>query len=102
MFAPAGELVPGAMAQLEKGGTLAIAGIYMSPIPALDYQTDLFFEKCLQSVTANTREDGRELLAEAASIGLRPHVSTYSLPDANRALQDLKADRVNGTAVLVL
>jgi propanol-preferring alcohol dehydrogenase len=102
MFAPAGELVPGAMAQLEKAGTLALAGIYMSPIPALDYEADLFYEKCLQSVTANTREDGCELLAEAASIGLQPHVSTYALPDANRALQDLKADRVNGTAVLVL
>jgi alcohol dehydrogenase, propanol-preferring len=102
MFAPAGELIPGALAQLEKGGTLALAGIYMSPIPKLDYQTDLFFEKTLQSVAANTRDDGRELLAEAASISLRPHVSTYALPDANRALQDLKNDRVNGTAVLVL
>lgn len=102
MFAPAGELVPGAMAQLEKGGTLAVAGIYMTPIPPLDYLADLFFEKSLQSVTANTRQDGRELLAEAASIRLRPHVTTYALPDANRALQDLKQDRVNGTAVLVL
>jgi propanol-preferring alcohol dehydrogenase len=102
MFAPAGPLVPGAMAQLEKGGTLALAGIYMSPIPGLDYETDLFYEKCLQSVTANTRDDGRELLAEAASISLRPHVTAYDLPDANRALQDLKEDRVNGTAVLVL
>ena len=78
-----------------------MAGIYSSPIPQLDYQTDLFFEKTLQSVTANTRDDGRELLAEAASISLRPHVSTYSLPDANRALQDLQNDRVNGTAVLM-
>ena len=102
MFAPAGELVPGALAQLEKGGTLALAGIYLSQIPPLDYQTTLFYEKNLRSVTANTREDGRELLAEAASISLRPHVSTYALPDANRALQDLKNDRVNGTAVLVL
>jgi propanol-preferring alcohol dehydrogenase len=102
MFAPAGELVPGALAQLEKGGTLALAGIYLSQIPPLDYQTTLFYEKNLRSVTANTREDGRELLAEAASISLRPHVSTYALPDANRALQDLKSDRVNGTAVLVL
>jgi propanol-preferring alcohol dehydrogenase len=102
MFAPAGELVPGALAQLEKGGTLALAGIYMSQIPPLDYQTTLFYEKNLRSVTANTREDGHELLAEAASISLRPHVSTYALPDANRALQDLKSDRINGTAVLVL
>jgi propanol-preferring alcohol dehydrogenase len=102
MFAPAGQLVPGALAQLEKGGTLAMAGIYMSPIPALDYEADLFYEKCLQSVTANTRDDGRELLAEAASISLQPHVTTYDLADANRALEDLKGDRVNGTAVLIL
>lgn len=101
LFAPAGELVPPALRQLEKGGTLAVAGIYLSPIPPLDYETELFYEKELRSVTANTREDGRELLAEAASISLQPHVSTYALADANRALQDLKNDRVNGTAVLV-
>jgi alcohol dehydrogenase, propanol-preferring len=87
---------------LEKGGTLSLAGIYMTPVPALDYQADLFFEKNLCSVAANTREDGRELLAEAALISLRPRISTYELPEANRALQDLKDDRVNGTAVLIL
>jgi alcohol dehydrogenase, propanol-preferring len=101
MFAPAGNLVPDALAQLEKGGTLALAGIYMSEIPALDYTRTLFYEKNIRSVTANTREDGSELLAEAASISLRPHVTTYPLADANRALVDLKEDRVNGTAVLV-
>ncbi len=101
MFAPAGNLVPDALAQLDKGGTLALAGIYMSEIPALDYTRTLFYEKNIRSVTANTREDGRELLAEAAAISLRPHVTTYPLADANRALVDLKEDRVNGTAVLV-
>jgi propanol-preferring alcohol dehydrogenase len=101
MFAPAGNLVPDALAQLDKGGTLALAGIYMSEIPALDYTRTLFYEKNIRSVTANTREDGRELLAEAASISLRPHVATYPLAEANRALVDLKEDRVNGTAVLV-
>jgi alcohol dehydrogenase, propanol-preferring len=89
------------MVQLDKGGTLALAGIYMSEIPGLDYTRTLFDEKNIRSVTANTREDGRELLAEAASIGLKPHVTTYSLSEANRALFDLKVDRVNGTAVLV-
>jgi len=102
MFAPAGNLVPAALEKLEKGGTLALAGIYMSPIPSLDYQSTLFYEKNVHSVTANTREDGRELLAEAASISLRAHVTTYGLPDANRALQDVKNDRVAGTAVLVV
>ena len=101
MFAPAGNLVPDAMAQLDKGGTLALAGIYMSEIPGLDYTRTLFYEKNIRSVTANTREDGRELLAEAASILLRPHVTTYPLAQANRALVDLKEDRVNGTAVLI-
>jgi alcohol dehydrogenase, propanol-preferring len=101
MFAPAGNLVPDALAQLDKGGTLALAGIYMSEIPALDYTRTLFYEKNIRSVAANTREDGRELLAEAASISLRPHATTYPLADANRALVDLKEDRVNGTAVLV-
>jgi alcohol dehydrogenase, propanol-preferring len=101
MFAPAGNLVPDAMAQLDKGGTLALAGIYMSDIPGLDYTRTLFYEKNIRSVTANTREDGRELLAEAASISLRPHVTTYPLAEANRALLDLKEDRVNGTAVLI-
>jgi alcohol dehydrogenase, propanol-preferring len=101
MFAPAGNLVPEALTNLEKGGTLALAGIYMSEIPPLDYTSMLFYEKNIRSVTANTRDDGRELLAEAASFGLRPHVTTYPLSEANRALSDLKEDRVNGTAVLV-
>ena len=102
VFAPAGELVPPALARLEKGGTLALAGIHMSDIPSLDYQSSLFYERDLHSVTANTREDGRELLDEASQIPIRPHVTTYELADANRALQDLKADRISGTGVLVV
>jgi alcohol dehydrogenase, propanol-preferring len=101
LFAPAGELVPPALEKLEKGGTLAVAGIYLSEIPPLDYALQLFEEKNLRSVTANTREDGRGLLAEAASISLRPHVTRYDFRDANRALQDLKNDRIDGTGVLV-
>jgi len=102
IFAPAGNLVPPALAALEKGGTLALAGIYMTDVPALQYERHLFYERDVHSVTANTHEDGRELLAEAAVIPIRPHVTTYSLADANRALQDLKADRINGTGVLVI
>ncbi|MGD8450388.1 MAG: zinc-dependent alcohol dehydrogenase family protein [Phycisphaerae bacterium] len=100
IFAPAGELVPPALAALEKGGTLALAGIYMSDVPVLNYEQHLFYERDVHSVTANTREDGRELLAEAAEIPIRPEVTIYPLTDANRALQDLKADRINGTGVL--
>jgi len=102
VFAPAGELVPPALEALEKGGTLALAGIYMTDIPPLDYERHLFYERNLHSVTANTRADGEGLLAEAAAIPIRPHVTTYPLSEANRALQDLKADRINGTGVLVV
>ncbi len=102
IFAPAGELVPPALKRLRKGGTLALAGIHMSPIPEMDYEACLFHERDLRSVTANTRDDGRDLLAEAAAVPLRPHTTTYPLAEANRALQDLKADRLNGTGVLVM
>ncbi len=101
LFAPAGELVPPALDHLAPGGTLALAGIYMTPIPEMDYEQCLFRERDLRSVTANTRDDGRELLAAAAEAGVRPEVTSYDLADANRALQDLKADRINGTGVLV-
>lgn len=102
LFAPAGELVPPALEKLEKGGTLALAGIYMTPIPAMDYERYVFYERDIHSVTSNTRQDGRELLAEAAQIPVRPHTSVYPLAEANRALQDLKADRIRGTGVLVM
>ena len=102
VFAPAGELVPAALAKLEKGGTLSLAGIYMTPIPEMDYERNLFYERDIHSVTANTREDGRELLAAAAEIPIRPLTTAYPLIEANAALQDLKADRINGTGVLVV
>jgi propanol-preferring alcohol dehydrogenase len=101
MFAPAGELVPPALEALNKGGTLSLAGIYMTPLPQMDYMRYLFHERDLHSVTCNTREDGRELLAEAAAIPIRPHTTVYPLAEANRALMDLKGDRISGTGVLV-
>lgn len=102
IFAPAGELVPAALEKLVKGGTLSLADIYMSPVPAMDYTRHLFFERDVRSVTANTREDGRELLAEAARIGLRPRTTVYPLKQANQALQDLKGDRLSGTGVIMV
>ncbi len=102
IYAPAGELVPQALRKLNKGGTLSLAGIWMTPIPELDYEKHVFYERDIRSTTANTRQDGRELLAEAAEIPIRPHTTTYPLAEANRALQDLKADRINGTGVLVM
>jgi propanol-preferring alcohol dehydrogenase len=100
MFAPAGELVPPALRALRKGGTLAIAGIHMSPIPALDYDRDLFGERTIRSVTANTKQDGLDLLREAAAIPIRPHTEQFKLQDANAALQSLKAGTIKGAAVL--
>jgi propanol-preferring alcohol dehydrogenase len=100
MFAPAGELVPPALRALEKGGTLAVAGIYVSPIPSLDYDRELFGERVLRSVTANTKQDGIALLQEAAAIPIRPHTQRFGLQDANKALQALKAGTIQGAAVL--
>ena len=101
LFAPVGDLVPTALAALAPGGTLAIAGIHLSTIPPLDYAAHLFQERNLRSVTANTRADGRELFASAACSALRVQTTTYPLTEADRALADLAADRVNGAAVLV-
>jgi propanol-preferring alcohol dehydrogenase len=102
IFAPAGDLVPAALRDLDKGGTLALAGIHMSDVPSLAYEPHLFWEKNLVSVTANTRADGEALLAEAAAIPLRPRVRRYPLAEANRALQDLAGDRIEGTGVLII
>jgi propanol-preferring alcohol dehydrogenase len=102
LFAPAGALVPSVLNALNRGGTLSLGGIHMSPIPALDYDRDLFYERDIHPVTANTREDGRELLADAAQASIRPHTTVYPLTDANRALQDMKIDRIDGTGVLVV
>jgi propanol-preferring alcohol dehydrogenase len=102
LFAPAGELVPVALEALDRGGTLAIAGIHLSAVPPLDYERHLFQERAVQSVTANTREDARELLALATAIPIRTHTTLYPLEAANEALIDLKQDRVRGSAVLAI
>jgi propanol-preferring alcohol dehydrogenase len=100
IFAPAGELVPVALAALDRGGTLALAGIHMTPIPAMDYQRYLFLERDLRSVTANTREDGRSLLELAATVPLHTTTQEFPLAQANEALQALKHDCINGAAAL--
>jgi propanol-preferring alcohol dehydrogenase len=101
MFAPVGELVLPALAALDRGGTLAIAGIYLSDIPPLNYETHLFQERQLRSVTSNTRADGREFLSLAGEHKLAVTVHHYPLDKADRALQDLKAGRFDGAAVLI-
>ncbi len=102
IFAPAGNLVPQALGALNKGGTLALAGIYMSQIPALDYEKHLYYEKSIHSVTASTRQDGEELLQLAAEIPIRTQTQQFPLADANRALQLLKAGKINGAGVLAI
>jgi propanol-preferring alcohol dehydrogenase len=102
VFAPAGEIVPDALRSLRKGGTVALAGIHMSPVPELDYETHLFHEKTLQSVEANTRADGEELLAEAAAVPIRPRITRFGMSEANDALIRLSRDQIDGTGVLVL
>jgi alcohol dehydrogenase, propanol-preferring len=100
LFAPVGTLVPVALAALDRGGTLAVAGIHLSDIPVLNYQDHLFQERNLRSVTANTRTDGKEFLDLAARIGIRPTTRRYPFEAADQALADLAHDRFNGAAVL--
>ncbi len=100
LFAPAGELVLPALAALDRGGILAIAGIYLSPIPPLDYERHLFQEKEVRSVTANTRRDGVEFLRIAGEIPIRAQTVSMPLSEANRALELLKHDELKGAAVL--
>jgi propanol-preferring alcohol dehydrogenase len=102
LFAPAGDLVPAALEALDKGGTLAVAGIYLSQVPPLDYQRHLFHEKPVRSVTANTRQDGAELMRLAADVPLKPRVTTFPIDRANDALRQLKHDAIDGSGVLVL
>ena len=100
LFAPVGDLVVPALRALDRGGTLAVAGIHLSRIPALDYARDLFQERQLLSVTANTRADGERFLEIAARIPIQVSTVSYPLSDAPRALRDLAHDRITGAAVL--
>ena len=99
VFAPAGEIVPAALAALRKGGTLVLGGIHMSPIPSFDYDL-LYQERMIRSVANNTREDGRDFLRIAAEIPIRTRVQIFPLHEANRALNALKNDAIPGAAVL--
>ena len=100
IFAPVGDIVPAALSALDRGGTLAIAGIHLTDIPALNYEDDLFQERTLRSVTSNTRGDADEFLRLAQQLRLRVTVTPYPFSAADQALADLAADRVTGAAVL--
>jgi propanol-preferring alcohol dehydrogenase len=101
IFAPVGDLVPAALAALDRGGTCAIAGIYLTAIPPLDYDKHLFSERTLRSVTANTRGDAAEFLTLAQRLGIRVTTTPYPFGEADRALADLAGDRIHGAGVLV-
>ena len=99
VFAPAGEIVPAALAALRKGGVLVLGGIHMSPIPSFSYDL-LYGERMIRSVANNTRKDGEDFLRAAAEIPVRMHTQIFPLSDANRALNALKNDAIEGAAVL--
>jgi alcohol dehydrogenase, propanol-preferring len=102
LFAPSGKLVPPTLEALDRGGVCSIAGIHLTDIPSLEYSRHLYQEWELRSVTANTREDARALLAEAAEARIKPQTTRYPLEDANRALLDMKHSQIDGTPVLVV
>jgi alcohol dehydrogenase, propanol-preferring len=99
VFAPAGEIVPAALATLRKGGVLVLGGIHMSAIPSFSYDL-LYQERVIRSVANNTRKDGEDFLRVAVEIPIRMHTQVYPLRDANRALNALKNDAIEGAAVL--
>jgi len=99
IFAPAGEIVPAALASLDKGASLVLGGIHMSPIPQLNYDL-IYGERIIRSVANNTRDDGLDFLAEAATIPVKTSIQEFPLEDANDALFALKHDAIRGAAVL--
>ena len=102
IFAPAGELVLDGLRVLRRGGTLALAGIYMTPIPQMDYARDLYYERTVRSVANNTRQDGEDFLRLAAEIPIHTEVQTFALEEANHALRLLKEGKIQGGGVLAI
>jgi propanol-preferring alcohol dehydrogenase len=101
VFAPAGEIVPAALKALDRDGRLVLGGIHMSDIPDFRY-ADIYWERVIRSVANNTRQDGREFLAEAVEAGVHTHTQEFDLAAANEALIALKHDAIKGAGVLVL
>jgi propanol-preferring alcohol dehydrogenase len=100
IFAPAGDIVPQALAATKRGGTVVIAGIHMTDIPPMNYETDLFYERDLRTVTANTRADGSAFLRIAGNLGLTPEVTVYPFSKVDLALNDLRNGNASGSLVI--
>ncbi len=101
IFAPVGELLPAALKAVRKGGVVVCAGIHMSDIPSFPYAL-LWGERVVRSVANLTRRDGEEFLALAAEAPVSTEVHTYALEEAGGALEDLRAGRFTGSAVVVV
>jgi propanol-preferring alcohol dehydrogenase len=99
IFAPAGWLVPQALRVLDKGGTLALAGIYMSPIPEMDYGL-IYDERTVRSVANSTRRDAEEMLQVAAAVPVHTEIQVFALEEANLALRMVKESKIQGAGVL--
>jgi alcohol dehydrogenase, propanol-preferring len=99
IFAPAGELVPPALAALDKGGTVVLGGIHMSPVPSFPYPL-IYHERGLRSVANNTRQDGRDFLRLAAEIPVKTEIQLFPLSQVNQALNALKHDGIRGAGVI--
>ena len=97
IFALAGNLVPVALAATKPGGTVVSAGIHMSEIPAMAYETSVFHERDLRSVTSNTRSDGAEFLRLAQALSIKPDATVYSFESIAEAIDDLRRGRSSGS-----
>jgi propanol-preferring alcohol dehydrogenase len=102
IFAPAGWIVPEALRDLDRGGTVALAGVTMTPIPELDYDRLLYWERGIRSVANFARQDVEELLGLAAQIPIQTTVETFPLEQANQALLAMKRSEIDGSGVLVI
>ncbi len=100
VFAPAGELVPAALQATTRGGTVMLAGIHMSDIPAMDYTQNLFDERDLRTVTANTRADGAAFLRLAQNLRFVPEVARYGFAQTGAAIDDLRTGKASGSLVI--
>jgi propanol-preferring alcohol dehydrogenase len=101
IFAPVGNLVPKALKDVDKGGTVVCGGIHMSDIPSFSY--DIFWEeRSIQSIANLTRKDGEEFLKIAVDVNIKTEISLFQLQEANEALQQLREGKFTGAAVLVM